>query len=223
MAQIKLKTKPRTTGATSTPAKAREPGAEKAASKKEIKRARRAEFLRRMPKGGLAIEIGVWRGEFSRKILDAIQPQTLCLIDPWKNFDDHDDKAFSGREGDAKMDEIHADVCRLYEAEIASGQVRVMRQMSGDALKEFGDRTISFAYVDGDHSYEGIRSDLAALFPKMVEGGVMAFDDYHRRGWWGDAVLRAIHEFIGQHPAEVRVLRVIGAQIAIEKLEPLAG
>ena len=195
----------------------------KRASKKAIKRVKRAQFLNKMPKGGVAIEIGVWRGEFSRKILEAIQPKKLCLIDPWKNFDDHDDKAFSGREEDEKMDEIFADVCKLYAEEIKSKQVIVMREMSGDALKRFRNGTINFAYVDGDHSYEGVKSDLEALFPKMVVGGVMAFDDYHRRGWWGDGVLRAIHEFIGAHPAEVRVLTVIGAQIAIEKIEPLAG
>ena len=195
----------------------------KRASKKAIKRVKRAQFLNKMPKGGVAIEIGVWRGEFSRKILDALEPKKLCLIDPWKNFDDHDDKAFSGREEDEKMDEIHDEVCRLYEAEIKARQVIVMREMSGDALKKFRNATINFAYVDGDHSYEGVKADLDALFPKMVVGGVMAFDDYHRRGWWGDGVLRAIHEFIGAHPAEVRVLTVIGAQIAIEKIAPLTS
>jgi hypothetical protein len=201
------------------------PGDRKAniANRKAIKRVRRAQFLGKMPKGGLAIEIGVWRGEFSRKILDTIQPEKLCLIDPWKNFAEHDDKAFSGREEDETMDAIHAGVCRLYAAEIKAKSVVVMREMSADALMKFADDTISFAYVDGDHSYQGVKNDLAALFPKMMAGGVMAFDDYHRRGWWGDGVLRAIHEFIGDHPAEVRIMTVVGAQIAIEKIAPHAG
>lgn len=191
------------------------------AKKKEIKSANRSQFLQRMPKGGMAIEIGVWRGEFSRRILDILEPETLCLIDPWKSFDDHDESAFSGREEDEKMDEIADSVAQMFATEIKAKQVVVMREMSQDALMKFKDNTINFAYVDGDHSYDGVKSDLAALMPKMMHGGIMAFDDYHRRGWWGDAVLRAIHEFIGAHPTEIRIKTVIGAQIALEKIAPL--
>lgn len=193
------------------------------AAKKAVKSVKRKQLLGQMPKGGVAVEIGVWRGEFSRDILDIVLPDRLFLIDPWKNFTDHDEKAFSGRHEDAEMDAIHGEVCRLYAAEIQAGQVAVQRQMSTEALAGFADDSISFAYVDGDHSYDGVKADLAALFPRMKAGGVMAFDDYHRRGWWGDGVLRAIHEFIGQHPAEVRVLTVIGAQIALQKIAPLPG
>lgn len=193
------------------------------AKKKQIKSENRAQFLQKMPKGGLAIEIGVWRGEFSRKILEVLEPKKLYLIDPWKTFEDHDGAAFSGREEDETMDEIAATVAQMYDAEIKSKQVIVIREMSAEALTKFNDETISFAYVDGDHSYEGVKADLAALMPKMAAGGIMAFDDYHRRGWWGDGVLRAIHEFIGAHPVEIRIRTVIGAQIALEKIAPMPG
>jgi hypothetical protein len=204
-------------------AKAAKPVKVPRVKKKQIKSANRARFLQKMPKGGVAIEIGVWRGEFSRQILDVIEPKKLCLIDPWKTFEDHDGAAFSGREEAEKMDEIAASVAALYAAEIKAKQVIVMREMSGDALKKFKPNTINFAYVDGDHSYAGVKADLEALMPKMVVGGIMAFDDYHRRGWWGDDVLRAIHEFIGAHPAEIRIMTVVGAQIALEKIAPLVA
>ena len=202
-------------------AKAARPVKPERVSKKELKSQNRLRFLRKMPRGGLAIEIGVWRGEFSRGILDELKPAKLCLIDPWKNFEDHDTESFSGREAADKMEQIFSDVVGLYRAEIDAGTVEVMRQMSGTALPAFADESITFAYVDGDHSYEGVKADLAALMPKMAFGGVMAFDDYHLRGWWGDGVLRAIHEFIGQYPTGLRILTVIGSQIAIEKKAPL--
>jgi type I restriction enzyme M protein len=72
----------------------------------------------------------------------------------------------------------------------------------------------------GSLDYEGVSADLAALFPKMKRGGIMAFDDYHRRGWWGDGVIRAINEFLGAHPRDLRIRAVVGAQIAIEVLDP---
>ena len=189
----------------------------KGQSKDEV----RLKFLRRMPKGGQAVEIGVWRGEFSGTILRVLQPDNLCLIDPWMHFEDAEQSdAFAGRTGAEKMERIFAQVQKRYQSQIESGQVTIKRDFSVNALAEFEDESLSFAYVDGDHSYEGVCADLEALFPKMKGGGVMAFDDYHRRGWWGVGVIKAINEFLGRHPEELRIRAIFGAQIGIEKLEP---
>ena len=55
----------------------------KQALQRERKDALRREMLKTMPHGKLSIEIGVWRGEFSRILLDELKPSKLCLIDPW--------------------------------------------------------------------------------------------------------------------------------------------
>lgn len=43
---------------------------------------------------------------------------------------------------------------------------------------------IDFLYVDGDHTYEGVRSDYEAYAPHVAPGGLVAFDDLlsHERG-----------------------------------------
>jgi hypothetical protein len=181
----------------------------------------RRKFLQKLPNGGIAVEIGVWQGEFSSTIIELMAPDKLVLIDPWAHIeDDSHSEAFVGRTGKTKMDKIFDSVIKQFDAEIKSGQVAMIRDFSVPALAQFADQTISFAYVDGDHSYEGVSADLAALFPKMKRGGIMAFDDYHRRGWWGDGVIRAINEFLGAHPRDLRIRAVVGAQIAIEVLDP---
>lgn len=38
-------------------------------------------------------------------------------------------------------------------------------------------RPIRFLWIDGDHSYEGAKSDLDGFFPHLVPGGVVAFHD----------------------------------------------
>lgn len=181
-------------------------------------------FLGRLPKAKVAVEIGVWQGEFSGQILEYLEPDVLYLIDPWANVtDDSHSEAFVGRTDDNRMERIYQNVQKRYIAEISQQRVKIIRDWSVQALKQFDKESIDFAYVDGDHSYEGVSADLKALFPKMTVGGIMAFDDYHRRGWWGDGVIRAINEFLGAHPTELRIRAIAGAQVAIEKLEPLKG
>jgi hypothetical protein len=191
--------------------------------KRQLKNKNRQRILDCVTKGGVCIEVGVWRGNFSRQILDIVNPLHLALIDPWQHFEDGDKtEAFSGRTQEQRFEDIYTEVCEKMSTEIESGQVSIMREMSGTALRQFEDQSIDFAYIDGDHSYEGVCADLENLFPKMKDEGIIAFDDYHRFGWWGDGVLRAIHEFIGRHPTRCRILMVEGAQIALSKLPPLS-
>ncbi len=203
------------------PGRQEKPKAAKAGKRKNTKDAIRRTFLSRLPKGGVAVEIGVWQGEFSPTILKLLEPSQLFLIDPWKHIgEESHTTAFVGRTEDEKMEAIFQKVVKSFEKEIDEGRVGIIRDFSVPALQLFQDDSISFAYVDGDHSYEGVSADLAALFPKIKQGGIMAFDDYHRRGWWGDGVIRAVNEFLGMHPRELRIRAIAGAQIAIEKIVP---
>ncbi|MEM0949906.1 MAG: class I SAM-dependent methyltransferase [Pseudomonadota bacterium] len=192
--------------------------AERAANKAKV----RDTFLKRLNRGGVAVEIGVWHGEFSEKILELIAPEKLYLIDPWANVtEDSHSEAFVGRTENAKMERIFKAVQKKFASEVREGRVEIIRDWSTLALNRFEPGSIDFAYVDGDHSYDGVCADLEALFPKMRVSGVMAFDDYHRRGWWGDGVVRAINEFLGRYPDQLRIRAIAGAQLAIEKMEPL--
>jgi hypothetical protein len=35
-----------------------------------------------------------------------------------------------------------------------------------------------FIFIDGDHSYQGVRQDILDYFPILAPGGIMAFHDY---------------------------------------------
>lgn len=61
----------------------------------------------------------------------------------------------------------------------------------GNRLKLHVETTAEFArknndlfdyiYIDGDHSYEGARSDFFLLWPRLKKGGFMVFHDIHSR------------------------------------------
>ncbi len=189
------------------------------AQQRERKDTLRREMLRTMPHGRLSVEIGVWRGEFSQILLEELRPSKLCLIDPWGvQPDPNGGASLAGAKSQNDMDRIYGEVANKYSTEIAKGQISIIRDFSIPALGLFEDHSIGFAYLDGDHSYEGVKADLDALFPKMIEGGVIMLDDYHRRGWWKDGVMRAFHEFLGANAAGLRLKAIKGAQVAVQKL-----
>lgn len=185
---------------------------------KEGKLKFRRDMLQAMPKGGTAVEIGVWKGVFSQMLLNQLRPEKLILIDPWKSFEERD-AAFDGQTGDDEFETIYQGVITKYAPEISEGRVEVRRGLSGDVLAKLNSESLSFAYIDGDHSYTGVCADLASLWPLMKVGGVIMLDDYHRRGWWGLDVIQAANEFIGAHATKARIRAMRGAQLAIEKIE----
>jgi predicted O-methyltransferase YrrM len=48
---------------------------------------------------------------------------------------------------------------------------------SAEAAAKIENDSIEVLFVDGDHTYEGVRADFDNYFPKMQVGGLMAFHD----------------------------------------------
>lgn len=181
---------------------------------------RRDAVLALFPEGAVGAEIGVFRGEFSRRILDKCKPAKLFLVDPWQNFDEPSlSKAWYAAGSPNQMDTIRAGVEAAFSTEIARGQVQICHGLSGDVLTGFGDNSLDFIYIDGDHRYEGVVSDLAQAMRVVKPGGVIAADDYSLGGWWKDGVVRAVNEFVGAHAKNLRVVYVQGGQFVMRKLQ----
>ena len=54
--------------------------------------------------------------------------------------------------------------------------VEIIRKTSGDAAKGW-DKKIDLIFIDGDHSYEGVKADWELFLPHMSEFGVVVFHD----------------------------------------------
>ena len=170
-------------------------------------RAPRVRLLERVPKGGFCAEIGVWRGDFSERILEVVRPVRLHLIDPWLavSGDDYEGARYGGElaEGQSEMDSIYASVLARFERERRTGVVEVHRLPSADAAERFRDDELDFVYIDGNHRYEFVKADLETYARKVRPGGLLAGDDYGVTGWWDDGVTRAVDEFLASGAASV--------------------
>jgi hypothetical protein len=166
-------------------------------------RQERARLLRRLPKRSVGVEIGVWAGDLSAAILRAVRPTRLHLLDPWAFApDERYEQAWYGgaRAGSqVEMDQVYERVLQRFDTEIADGAVVIHRSTSAEAAAEFEDASLDWVYVDGNHLYEYVQTDLALFAPKVRPGGLLAGDDYGAAGWWDDGVRRAVDRFLVTH------------------------
>jgi len=136
----------------------------------------REHILECMPKHGKAAELGVQEGEFSREILKICRPAELHLVD---------------------INLTTFKVAERFAPEIARGVVTLHEGDSATTISAFPDNHFDFIYIDADHSYAGVKRDIAAAVPKLGRDGYLLFNDYT---FWSSAecipygVMQAVNE-----------------------------
>lgn len=178
----------------------------------------RDRLLQLLPQDSIGAEIGVWKGDFSARILTRVRPQELDLIDTWTFFDEptYERARYGGRavRGQVEMDEIHRDVVSRFASEVSRGVVKVHRLTSHEAADLFPDAHFDWVYIDANHLYDFVLGDLQTYYPKVKPGGLIAGDDYGEEGWWGNGVKHAVDEFVATGD---NTIQLIGSQFIIHK------
>jgi hypothetical protein len=187
--------------------------------------AARKAVLEMLPKDGVGIEIGVWKGDFSAQILKAARPKALHLVDPWLTSDasDRTTDAWYGADQITQdaMNTIHDQVVHRFGREIESSQVLVHRSDAAHALGSMAESSVDYVYVDGDHSYEGVSADLVEAYRVTKIDGFICCDDYLLGAWWKDGVVRAVHELLASKPVTIHYKA--NTQVVLRKLATLTG
>jgi hypothetical protein len=161
------------------------------------RRYQRWSVISKLAKHGVGAEIGVWEGDYSAKLLMLARPTRLHLIDAWH--------AFTESQADQlTRDSMYEGVCRRFADMTASGRVVIHRALSTEVLDEL--EPLDWVYLDGSHTYEGVRADLESYYALVKPGGVIAGDDYAVGGFWEDGVIRAVDEFVRSHGLELTVM-----------------
>lgn len=181
---------------------------------RSARRAVRRDFLLELvPKNANCIEVGVFDGVLSERILALTSPRKLHLVDPWYTkpdgslFDGPAQQFDSAKQASDSLEVQYQSVIQLLSSEIASGQVQIHRMLSHEAAPLFPDAHFDWAYLDASHYYDDVKLDLQVWFPKVKSGGFITGDDYDRQGFWDHGVTRAVDEFVKQNAVEVVAFR----------------
>jgi SAM-dependent methyltransferase len=84
--------------------------------------------------------------------------------------------------------------------EVTRGSANLVVVTGDSTSVDFGTERLAFAFVDGSHVAEDVRSDFERVWERLAPGGIAAFHDY---GGNLPGVTRTLHSCIGQHADEI--------------------
>jgi glycosyltransferase involved in cell wall biosynthesis len=154
------------------------------------------------------VEIGVDRGALSGYLLTEVPNLKLYMIDPWCIFPDDSTYTQSGdlvtARTQAQREEDYQETLRVTEH--AADRRRIFRNLASEVVDRCAPECMDFVFIDADHSYEGVKSDIEAWASKVRPGGLLCGHDYGMETWfpnWG--VTRAVNEFAASRGKQIEL------------------
>ena len=120
------------------------------------------------------VEIGVARGATSKYTIDNFNEKIFRYtgVDPYQpNYDRSDGFSYYNQE---LMDNLYKFVIE----KINDHRFHLLRKKSNEAYLDFEDNSIDAIYIDGNHTYDGVKEDIIYWSPKVKPGGLIVGDDY---------------------------------------------
>jgi predicted O-methyltransferase YrrM len=115
------------------------------------------------------VEIGVYQGLTGAQLRAAMSPSgEYYAVDPYPRG--RLGISFTQRVADREVSRVR------------NGKIVWIRELGKDAaskFREMTDRPVDFLFIDGDHSYEGLRGDWEAWSPLVAADGIVALHDSH--------------------------------------------
>lgn len=141
----------------------------------------------------VAVECGVAEGRFSRELINS-GFEKLYLVDIWERVPFIDGCAsFENSWHQTNYEKVQQDL----ESEIEQGKVVLLKGFSHKMADHVEDGSCGLVYIDGDHSYQGVKADIEVWWPKLAPGAIMSFHDFGNLEY---GVNRAVIEFAkGEH------------------------
>lgn len=169
-----------------------------------------------LPRGAVWAEIGVYRGDFSQKILELCAPSELYLVDNWAfELGEHNpfgDTAenFSGFAAKIHWehfgDDPNATQQRNFDfvrSRFASdGRVKIIRSKSIEGIRNLADGHVDVMYIDANHQYEYVLRDMMEARKKLKPGGILLLNDFYEGPGGAEqnlGVIGAVNTFVKRY------------------------
>jgi hypothetical protein len=151
------------------------------------------------------VEVGTHHGRYARTLLEGWPGRLIC-VDPWAVPPGYEGQVkFLAGLGDDTGGNREEDLrIALRNLSPFETRARILRHTSENAAPLFGDGTLDFVYLDGDHRSQMVSMDLQLWWPKVKPGGLLALHDFVSPGRpapgnWGPEIQAALIPFAWDH------------------------
>jgi len=158
-----------------------------------------------------AVEVGVYEGENAESMLRQ-GIDFLYLVDPYKAHVNNSIATDTAIYKVTQEDMDRAKTLMFQRVSAYPGKSQLIELFSEEAAQQFENDSVDFVYIDSIHSYDQVKKDIAAWFPKVRPGGVLGGHDYAMGSHKGDigylGLMKAVNEFAQEKGLQ---LHAIGA------------
>ncbi len=133
--------------------------------------------------GLVGVEIGVYKGENTKEILENLPIKKLYLVDPYEVYEDYPEQPVQLKQAESMATE---------KLSKYKDKIHFIKLKSSDAIHLIPDN-LDFVYIDGNHKYEYVKQDIENYYPKLKIGGILAGHDYKAVELGVD---KAVEEFV---------------------------
>lgn len=162
-------------------------------------------------------EIGVYRGETSACLIRAFHNCYWHFIDPWCEWPEDASYRKHKRTGSLSQQEwdaIYREALEsIFKAEISVHTMPfsiIHRKTSAEVCRLFDDHSLDVVFIDANHQYADVKSDIEMWLPKVKKGGLICGHDY---GGTYKGVKRAVDETFSDRPVLTPGKRIWGVQL----------
>lgn len=133
------------------------------------------------------VEIGVYGASSSVQFLDNCK--YMYLIDPYCPYPGYADRAIIGDSGDI----LYVAVQHYLQENFLNRflLLRVQSFLAAELIPE-----VNFVFIDGNHAYGDVLSDMNLYWPKITPGGFLSGHDFSKGH---EEVISAVQQFCDQH------------------------
>ena len=146
------------------------------------------DLIKELPSKSSMIEIGTFTGEST--VIFGDHFEQVIGVDPMlPDYDPIDATSFFN----------FNEVLNMFKNRTKEyNNISLVQKTSNDAVNDFEDGSFDFVYIDGIHTYDGVKSDIINYLPKIKKGGVIGGHDYTNQIEHLVGVYQAVNEMFGK-------------------------
>lgn len=129
---------------------------------------------------GDVVEIGSWQGRSSSYLARAVQASGNGKFYAVDHFKGNVGKEHFYVVNDHDLDDLQQGFVDNMKRIGVFDDMELLAMENEKAAELLQDRKIRFLFIDGDHTRAGLEKDIRLFFPMLVDGAIVAFDDFTR-------------------------------------------